>query len=1233
MSGVTYDLSRNMFKPGIQYTFTSTPKGTDIYSINIELLTTAHDIHESINKQAIMDSGRATFEIYMEDLLILDPSYNYQDISINIIIEQLSDDNDLSEAVALYNEIITIKPANAVPNPVTVVEVRDQDEHCFVDIKSIKSDTIDKFKAYYISDRSSRKYKTQVFDSSFIRVDDNYKYYTLDITNLSNGTLYECYLKPYNSIGQGLPCDTFEMKPTNIAHAPTFTKVETIGSIGSFDLSNVKITLNWGDMDAESYAAYTNGIRHVDASNSYAKLRIGTNAAILDASNRFIYTGDYSNKMVDIPITNGQIIAAATINGVTIERNINMVNWFTHAVAITDGGLLQAQIVYDSNLDGGVFGDKPQGELSLVKRAYLQVDASLNDILVEVTKIENEGQAPYFNGSQKFYFNGQIPSLDTANVILTITNGPVTYDVLQVSLNEGIIMHEQSIELQYSVIVTDQYITATLSVPDRNNPVNVYTYDRTFKTSKFKTPSNMAEFEFTGNLGHADPYLHTKLTDVKTDTENKFDSDTLPSNVKWELFNNSELAGTVLNNANYIATGSNVNITNATNVTASYYLKVTKHCELAQSIVDNYNAYGANLGEVVTHDLTGSSGAIYYMQNPKLNGIQVSVNLNSGVQTFNFNGEIASKNTLDAKLTVTYGLTKPIDALQVDLIEGGIIMQNESVDIQYNDIVSDQVITATLTQVDRNGTLNGGSPYTYVSDVSFVTSKFKTPSNKAEFEFTGNLGYADLYLHTVLTGVSNEALNQFDVATASNVKWELFDNMELAGTALNNANYTNLNNVNISYGYDVTASYYLKVTKQCELAQSIIVNYNAYGANLANPLKDNVVSHAKGPIYYMQKPALDEILVNVDVATGKQTFYFNGQIASHNATGATLTVTNGLTTIIDASQVTLHDYVIMDEKSREQQYEDIVTNQVITATLSQVDRNGTLDGANPYTYTSTKTFTTYKFKTPVAPSASLSKNLIANDETFKANLINVNDNNGYELTNITAQLADDSESGLLADCSGVFDLEVAAPNHLTLAQTIDLFREANFDPDSPYWLDVTKSYRLNDVVYNRYNDVKKSVQLAQSSSVNTVPYFGPAYYVGNPVITDVNINEVDDTISVVVDTHGSTLATTFGGPACTLVLVAKDGLAGYATGDLVGPMGTGVHTSNTIFSSVAKANINDSDFAIVTFRFVLPAVDITNNASCIAIVDATNGHSATVLKNFPIVTSDGLHDSHNKTTN
>ena len=245
-------------------------------------------------------------------------------------------------------------------------------------------------------------------------------------------------------------------------------------------------------------------------------------------------------------------------------------------------------------------------------------------------------------------------------------------------------------------------------------------------------------------------------------------------------------------------------------------------------------------------------------------------------------------------------------------------------------------------------------------------------------------------------------------------------------------------------------------------------------------------------------------------------------------------------------------------------------------------------------------------------------------------MINVNDNNGYELTNITAQLADESASGLLADCSGVFDLEVESSD---LAQTIDLYREANFVVDAPYWMNVTKSYRLNDAIYNRYNDVKKSVQLAQSRSVNTTPYFGPAYYVGNPVITAVNIDEVNDIISVVVDTHGSTLATTFGGPACTLVLVAKDGLAGYATGELVGPMGTGVHTSNTIFSSVAEAGINDSDFIIATFRFVLVAADITNNASCIAIVDATNGHSATVLKNFPIVTSAGLHDSHNTTTN
>jgi len=324
------------------------------------------------------------------------------------------------------------------------------------------------------------------------------------------------------------------------------------------------------------------------------------------------------------------------------------------------------------------------------------------------------------------------------------------------------------------------------------------------------------------------------------------------------------------------------------------------------------------------------------------------------------------------------------------------------------------------------------------------------------------------------------------------------------------------------------------------------------------------------------------------------------------------------------------DSIIMYEKSVEQIYDVIVTDQVITATLTQIDRNGTLDGASPYTYVSDVSFVTYKFKTPEAPTASLSKNTTANEKKFYATLNDVKANNGYELTSITGQLADDSESGLLADCSGVFDIEVAAPNHLTLAQMIELSREANFDPDAPYWLNVTKSYRLNDVVYNRYNSAKKigGVQLTQSSSVNTEPYFGPAYFMGNPVITAVNIDEVNDTITVVVDTHGSSLATNIsGGSACTLVLVAKAGLAGYATGELVGPMGTSVHTSNTIFSSEAKAEISDSDFAIVTFKFDLSAVDITSGATCMAIVDVTNGHSATVLKNFPIV--GGLDISHN----
>ena len=648
---------------------------------------------------------------------------------------------------------------------------------------------------------------------------------------------------------------------------------------------------------------------------------------------------------------------------------------------------------------------------------------------------------------------------------------------------------------------------------------------------------------------------------------------------------------------------------------------ITNGGSLRAQIVADSNPYDPSGAPALTGDrdmgYLSDEKQAYLQVDAVLSDIEVSVDLESGDQTFYFNGQYDSQDDYDVTLTVTNDSNSTsITNEPVVLTVASMVQQSSTV--VYDDIVTNNHITATLSVPDRNGTLDpSGNVFIYTYEKSFTTSKFKTPTYESEFNFTGNLGHNDGYLHTVLTGVSNESLNLFDAdASRVNVTWKLFDNVAVTGTPLASASYNAIAGTieNIDYEFDVAASYYLKVTKHCELDTDIVSYYNNryHGESSLAFTTYDLDSDGKGPIYYMQHPVLNNILVDVDVSTGAQTFYFNGQIASEDATGATLTVLYvSNATIMNAETVTLSG-TSMVEKSIERTYGQVVTNEVITATLTQVDRNGTLDGATPYTYTSTKMFTTYKFKTPDAPSATLAKNEFGNDKTLIATLTDANANNGYDITTLTAQISSSaSAAGLLADCSGTFDIDVNETNQAAQNQDLDMVRDADFTIDAPYYLDVTKSYSLNSTVYNRYHDAEKSVELAQTGSIHMSPYAGPVYYMGNPEITDIIIT-APRSVKITAETHGTTLTTS---DAFTLVLVAKDGLAGYATGVLRGPMGTQVHTNgSSSFNTTSPVNQN----AVVDYTFTT-TVDITAGASCIGILDVTNGHSAVSLFNFPNV--------------
>jgi hypothetical protein len=123
------------------------------------------------------------------------------------------------------------------------------------------------------------------------------------------------------------------------------------------------------------------------------------------------------------------------------------------------------------------------------------------------------------------------------------------------------------------------------------------------------------------------------------------------------------------------------------------------------------------------------------------------------------------------------------------------------------------------------------------------------------------------------------------------------------------------------------------------------------------------------------------------------------------------------------------------------------------------------------------------------------------------------------------------------------------------------------------------------------------------------PYAGPVYYMGNPEI--IAISADTRYITITAETHGTDLTTS---DAFTLVMVAKDGLAGYATGTKTGNMGTQVLTNGT---ATVNTISNVDDNKTVSFTFDLVGVGIDANASCIGIVDVDNGHSAVSLSNFP----------------
>ena len=658
---------------------------------------------------------------------------------------------------------------------------------------------------------------------------------------------------------------------------------------------------------------------------------------------------------------------------------------------------------------------------------------------------------------------------------------------------------------------------------------------------------------------------------------------------------------------------------------STYQAVITQGIELRAQLI----------ADVVGNNLLDEPGIIsdpiqaYIQTEPILQNPKVATNLVSGEQTFYFNGEILSLDVSGASFKI---FNKDVD-LSVD---SAVSLQTSlpnivERDVTISNVTNGDIIYAILSVPDRNGTIDPLSNDVYIYSVNtqpFIQTRLTQPE-PAVYNFTGNNPNLDPYLHTVLTNINNDSVSTsgYD-ASANSIIWQLYHYVDSNNTLIDTSgNYQIVNgNVDISYNFDVTQDYYLQVTKTGTL-NMVGTNYNDYLYNVNDSLAltiSTVSSPNTVPIYFMANPTIENIKVSVEVATGDQTFYFDGQIPSLDASGASLSVTNGESSIIDGSAVVLNqsDSSNIQQKFVVQTYDEITSGANIVATLVQLDRNDTRDqNGDVYTYSASSEFVTTKFKTPDNPSVEFEKNTQANDDTMYTTITALGNNNGYDITNISWQVSfnEANDDNLLADISGVYDVL----NDSTIYDTeLPIDGSGNFVVDAPYYLKVTTSYELPNDVYNNYNNHILSPNTIDASG-NTSLYSDPVYYMGNPTIDSITIN--GQSIEIEVYTHGTTLATE---AAFTLVLVAKDGLSGYANGVLSGNMGTsvfvsGVTTIDGVTLVEGSQSLGDNKNYVYTFNINNnPTID--NNATCIGIVDVINGNSAVSLSNFPSVTVNGV---------
>lgn len=730
-----------------------------------------------------------------------------------------------------------------------------------------------------------------------------------------------------------------------------------------------------------------------------------------------------------------------------------------------------------------------------------------------------------------------------------------------------------------------------------------------------------------------------------------------------QIYDNSNNYQARSNDQNYNNTNfyeyvfSQTDLSNAVNVNGSTY--TIDQLDLTQFGVSRaaLETSGIELYAQVLHDahldddsdeptqqgFISDSFTAYIQVYPTLQPIVVGVDFEYGVQTFTVNGTVPSQDNSG----VTFTLNNSVQNVDFVDTSGSGVLTDGSADIiqqvghiAYNDLSGNPTVTADLSQADRNGTEVSGNVIVWSAIQTFGTAKFKTPVAPT-VDFSGNATDSG-DLRTNLLDLNNVVDNGGDAynVEASDVRYELY-NVATDGSKLVDISYATVGTtVDISYGYVNSDKYYLSATKYASLDQAIVDRYVVAGETDVSSNQFVTKTTDRLGYYYRTTSAsltLDPIKVDVSYNSGEQTFYFAGTIDSLEASGATLTVFDvdgSVNNIIDVSSITIDSSTGVFQHIVTRTYDQLLNGPTLTATISQYNFNQYAATDGSFTMISNApSFDTYAFKEPVDASGTLIKNLVGNDGSLHANYqpANLGYMNGYDITNLTAEITGPSSSGgVLADISGAFDNveDTAQPLHVNPSgdQTISI--DASYVVDASYNMTLTKSFTLDADIYDRYNTAQYSIAPIQSQTV-TSGNQNTVYYMGNPTITGVTIDASADTITVSADTHGTTLTSE---DAFTLILIAKDGLAGYANGDLSGNMGTCVDKNgfNTV-TGYDSATLASTGNQLVSYTFNLSqTTDITDAATSVAIVDVTNGHSAVSLSNFP---GEPLVNNHNSSTN